>query len=143
MTVIPIRRDATESRDAKPDATPKTRRSSVVHHLAAYVADADDALLFPAESGRHLHPSTLMKHFRKARAEAGRPDLRWHDLRHTAATTAAMSGATLRELMARMGHSTTEAALVYQHVAADRDKAIAAGMNALIAPKPKRKKGRS
>ena len=36
---------------------------------------------------------------------AGRPDLRWHDLRHTGAVLAAQSEATLAELMGRLDHS--------------------------------------
>lgn len=117
---------------------PASLRPAVVAHLAEHTQPGPDGLLFPAASGKHLHPSTIMKPYRKARAAAGRPDLRLHDLRHTAATTAALTGATLRELMARMGHSTTEAALVYQHVAAERDKAIASGMDKLIAPPSKK-----
>lgn len=117
---------------------PASLRPVVLEHLATHAQPGPDGLLFPAASGKHLHPSTLMKPYRKARAAAGRPDLRLHDLRHTAATTAALTGATLRELMARMGHSTTEAALVYQHVAAERDKAIADGMDRLISPPAKR-----
>lgn len=113
-------------------AIPKSMKKVIVRHLADHTDPEVDALLFPATAGGHLHPSTLMKHFRKARAAAGRPDLRFHDLRHTAATTAALTGATLAELMARMGHSTSDAALVYQHVAADRDRAIAAGIDRLI-----------
>jgi hypothetical protein len=62
---------------------------------------------------------------------AGRPDLRLHDLRHTGATLAAVSGATLAELMARLGHSTPGAAMRYQHAAADRDKVIAAALSKL------------
>lgn len=124
-------------------AVPASLRSVIEDHLARFAQAGDDGLVFPAASGKHLHPSTAMKPFRKARAAAGRPDLRLHDLRHTAATTAAQTGATLRELMARMGHSTQTAALVYQHVAAERDRAIADGMDALIAPKtttsPRRK----
>ena len=65
---------------------------------------------------------------------AGRPDLRVHDLRHSAATMAAQAGATLAELMARMGDSTTKAALVYQHVAEGRDRIIAERMALLAEP---------
>lgn len=111
---------------------PASLKPDVVHHLAEYAQPGPDGLLFPNTEGDHLHPSTVMKPFRRAREAAGRPDLRFHDLRHTAATTAALTGATLRELMGRMGHSTTSAALVYQHVAAERDKAIAAGVDAII-----------
>lgn len=53
--------------------------------------------------------------FRRAAADAGRPDLRSHDLRHTGATLAAATGATLPDLMARLGHSSPRAALINQH----------------------------
>jgi integrase len=38
-----------------------------------------------------------------------------HDLPHTGNTLAGEAGGSLRELMGRMGHSTTRAALIYQH----------------------------
>ena len=63
--------------------------------------------------------------------KAGRPDLRFHDLRHTGAVLAAQTGATLAELMGRLGHSTPGAAMRYQHAAADRDKAIAEALSRL------------
>jgi hypothetical protein len=44
----------------------------------------------------------------------------------------ASSGASLRELMARIGHSSTRAAMIYQHATRDRDHAIAAALDALI-----------
>ena len=47
---------------------------------------------------------------------------------------AAQAGATLAELMARMGDSTTKAALVYQHVAEGRDRIIAERMALLAEP---------
>ena len=51
--------------------------------------------------------------------------MRFHDLRHCAQVLAAESGATLAELMARMGHSTANAAQVYMHARAERDTALA------------------
>jgi len=50
--------------------------------------------------------------------------LRFHDLRHTAATLAAASGASLKALMARIGHASAAAALRYQHVIDGQDAAI-------------------
>ncbi|WP_289019985.1 hypothetical protein [uncultured Ornithinimicrobium sp.] len=76
--------------------------------------------------------STLNKAWHPAWAAAGRPDLRWHDLRHTGAVFAAQAGATLAELMARLGHSTHKAALRYQHAAADRDARIAEALSAMV-----------
>jgi integrase len=55
-----------------------------------------------------------------------------HDLRHTAGTLATAAGGSLREVMDRLGHSTTVAAVRYQHVMADRDAAIARELNRLI-----------
>ncbi|MGO9355305.1 MAG: tyrosine recombinase XerC [Mycobacterium sp.] len=106
-------------------AIPPHLLEALQEHLARHVEGDDDALLFPARHGGHLAPSTLNRHFYAARAIAGRPDLRFHDLRHTGATLAAATGASLAELMGRLGHGTPAAALRYQHVAADRDQVIA------------------
>lgn len=100
-------------------------------HLQTHTSDGED-LLFPAANGTsHLAPSTLYKAYYPARDEAGRPDLRFHDLRHTGAVLAASTGATLAELMMRLGHSTAGAAMRYQHAAEDRDRVIAEALSAL------------
>jgi integrase len=103
--------------------------SLIDDHLAKYVGRSRDSLLFPADNGGHLQPSTLYSHWYKARAAAGQPDLRWHDLRHSGAVLAAGTGASLAELMARLGHSTPQAAMRYQHVAAGRGREIAAELS--------------
>lgn len=93
--------------------------------IAEHVADRiGQALLFPATSGGHLHATTFHRHWKKARTAAGREDLRFHALRHYAGTSYAQAGATLRETMARLGHSTTTAAMRYQH-AGSRDDELA------------------
>ena len=45
---------------------------------------------------------------------------------------AAAQGASLKELMERMGHSSARAALIYQHATRERDQKIAAGMGRLF-----------
>jgi integrase len=107
--------------------------SAVRAHLAAHAGPARDALVFPAAQGGNMSPSALYAVYHPARDAAGRPDLRFHDLRHTGAVLAAATGATLAELMARLGHSTVSAAMRYQHAAADRDKVIAAALSELAA----------
>ncbi|WP_423489011.1 tyrosine-type recombinase/integrase [Mycobacteroides sp. PCS013] len=109
---------------------------ALVDHLDKFVGEKPDALLFPALGGGHLQPSTLYRHFYRAREKAGRPDLRWHDLRHSGAVLAAQAGATLAELMSRLGHSTVGAAMRYQHAAQGRDQQIAAAMSALTQKAP-------
>jgi integrase len=102
-------------------------------HLREHAAMGRDGLLFPASHGQQLAPSTLYRVFYPAREKAGRADLRFHDLRHTGAVLAASTGATLAELMARLGHSTPGAALRYQHAAQDRDRVIADALSMLVA----------
>jgi integrase len=107
---------------------------ALADHLVDHVAPGRDSLLFPAPDapGRHLAGTTLHRYFYAARAAAGRPDLRFHDLRHTGAVLAARSGATLAELMARLGHSSPDAALRYQHASAERDRQLAAALSRLV-----------
>jgi integrase len=102
-------------------------------HLASNITGGRDGLLFPAagDPSKHLAPATLYRVFYKAREAAGRPDLRFHDLRHTGAVLAASTGASLAELMARLGHSTAGAAMRYQHAAQDRDRVIAEALSNL------------
>ncbi len=100
-------------------------------HLADHAQPGRDGLLFPGALGGTLAPGTLYSSFYPARNAAGRPDLRFHHLRHTGATLAAATGATLAELMARLGHSTPSAAMRYQHAAAGRDRAIADALSRL------------
>lgn len=102
-------------------------------HLAEYVAGRD-GLLFPSagDPERQLAHSALNKVFLRARERAGRDDLAFHDLRHTGAVLAAATGATLAELMSRLGHTTPAAAMRYQHAAADRDRVIAAALSQMV-----------
>ena len=109
----------------------------VERHLADHVGADPDALLFPAaRHGGHMAPSALTKVFYPARDKAGRSDLRFHDLRHTGAVYAALAGATLADLMQRLGHTTPAMAMHYQHAAQGRDAIIAASMSAMVAPTP-------
>jgi integrase len=105
----------------------------VCAHLLEHAAPGLDGLLFPSKGDptEHLRQSSLARVFYPAREKAGRPDLRFHDLRHTGAVYAAMSDATMAELMARLGHSTSQAAMRYQHAAQGRDAIIAARLSDL------------
>lgn len=98
---------------------------AVTAHLDTFTAADANALVFTGERGGPLRPHVLQKHWARARLAAGRPDLHLHDLRHTGNTWAAATGASTRELMARMGHASSDAALRYQHATEDRDRIIA------------------
>ena len=58
--------------------------------------------------------------------------LHFHDLRGSGATWAAVAGATLPELMHRLGHRTHTAALRYQHATDERHREVADRLGALL-----------
>jgi len=104
-------------------------------HLATFVAPEPDACVFTGAEGGPLRRARLSEAWRAALTAAGAPDgLRLHDLRHHALTLSArMPGVTTKELMARAGHTSPRAALIYQHATAERDRAIADHLDAVIA----------
>jgi len=55
-------------------------------------------------------------------------------LRHVAQVYAAEAGATLPELMARLGHATPAAALVYLHARSNRDHRLTAALSSAMEP---------
>ncbi|MGH9170840.1 MAG: tyrosine-type recombinase/integrase [Acidimicrobiales bacterium] len=106
----------------------------VESHLEQFVGAEADALVFTGEKGGPLRPHVLQKAWVKAKAVVGLPALHLHDLRHAGNTWAAATGASTKELMARMGHANSAAALRYQHATADRDRAIAEALSELAEP---------
>lgn len=102
-------------------------------HLEQYTGAGNDAYVFSTRNGTPIANNVIGKLFRDAREAAKRPDLRFHDLRHTGATIAAKSGATTKELMRRIGHSSMRAAMIYQHASEDDDKQLAARMDTYAA----------
>ncbi|BDX30932.1 putative prophage phiRv2 integrase [Mycobacterium antarcticum] len=114
-------------------AVPPHIRPVVLAHLKNHVGREPDALLFPVDTeGGHMHGDNYRTHWEKARAAIGKPNMRVHDLRHVGAVLAAQSGATTAELMHRLGHTTPQMALRYQHVAEGRDAEIAERLSKLV-----------
>jgi integrase len=101
-------------------------------HLAQWVEAEPRSLLFTGPRTDVLRRLTFTSAWNRARNAAGLPQLHFHDLRHTGNTLAASTGASTKELMVRMGHSSTRAALIYQHASLERDAAIADGVSELV-----------
>jgi len=113
-------------------ALPGPLRDAFVDHLARFALEDAGSLVFATSRGTVPARSNLTEMLHHATAAAGVPTIRFHDLRHCAQVLAAESGATLAELMARMGHSTPHAAQVYMHARAERDRALADALGAAI-----------
>ena len=75
--------------------------------------------------GLRLSKTAFTKTVKAGFASVGKPDMRVHDLRHVGATLAAQAGATTKELMSRIGHTTPAMAMRYQIAAQERDAVIA------------------
>jgi integrase len=118
-------------------AVPPHIRPTIKAHLKNHVGKAADSLLFPDADGRHLRADKYRVHWEKARAAIDKPNLRIHDLRHVGAVLAAQSGATTAELMHRLGHTTVQMALRYQHVSEGRDNLLAERLSKLATRQPK------
>jgi integrase len=109
-------------------------RPAVVAHLQKHVGKSKSALLFvDAERGGHFTEGRYRPHFFAARESISQPELHFHDLRHFGGTMAAYTGATLREIQARLGHTTVTAAMRYQAVAKIREDELADRLSALAA----------
>jgi integrase len=104
----------------------------IATHLDQFTGPDSDSLVFTGPKNAPLRRSNFTRTWRRATQSAGLAGFHIHDLRHTGNHFAAATGASLRELMGRMGHSTTRAAVIYQHRTAERDRFIAATMSQII-----------
>jgi integrase len=113
---------------------PDAIRRDIRAHLDDFVDEDQDALVFTGAKGAILRRSNFQTACKwcESVAAAGLPGFHFHDLRHTGNTLASQTGASLADLMARMGHASTRAAMIYQHTARERDKHIADGLSSQI-----------
>jgi integrase len=77
----------------------------------------DSELIFPSSRGTPMGPRNLLRHFKVTLKKAGLPDIRFHDLRHTAASLMLMQGTHPKVVQERLGHSQISVTLdTYSHV---------------------------
>lgn len=105
---------------------------AMIEYLATVPNALPSAPLFLRANGKPITRAQIQHAFKKARQSAGLSQYHFHDIRHSGLTLAAQSGATIRELMDRAGHSTSSAAMKYQHAAEERGRIIADGMSAAM-----------
>ncbi len=103
-----------EHRIGPPKTKAGQRSVAIPHHLLQDIEDHlkgidqdAEAWLFPGENGLPVSTRTVNRIWSKTRLTIGRPDLHFHDLRHSGLTWAATTGASLAELKVRRRHSAT------------------------------------
>ena len=95
----------------------------------------DNDLVFPSTIGTTYNRSNLSKRFKLILKEAGLPEIRFHDLRHTAATLMLNHGIPVIVVSRRLGHARPSITLdVYGHLIPDKQKEVALLMDQLLTP---------
>jgi site-specific recombinase XerC len=108
-------------------------------HLERFADPKPNGFVFIGPKGGRLRRSNFRDVWYRARGAVGLSELHFHDLRHTGNTMAAAQGASLKELMERIGHSSPRRAhLPARHP--ERDQKIAAGMGKLFVAAKKAQK---
>jgi integrase len=140
--ILTVQRQVQELRGGLHVGTPKSGQPKAVtvleparSMLAKHVAEnpmMPHAPLFTLENGKALTRHHVSKEWTAARVAAGFPSMRLHDIRHISLTLTAQEG-TLREVMARGGHTTASAALRYQHASTERDQVVATAVGNRLA----------
>lgn len=92
-----------------------------------------DDLVFTDDIGGHLTKSSVYRDFKAAVRAIGRPDARFHDLRHSYAVAALRSGDNIKTVQGNLGHATAAFTLdVYGHVTDSMRQKSAARMEQFI-----------
>jgi integrase len=142
--VVTVRRNRVELLEtgAAFDADPKTdagkRRVTIPPHVLPVLAEhvtswAGPDRVFVGRDGRPMRGDAVRQAFDRARRKADMPGFRFHDLRHTGQTMAAATGATIKDLMRRLGHASPAASYRYLHAVDGRDAEIASALSELAA----------
>ncbi|WP_165423558.1 tyrosine-type recombinase/integrase [Ktedonosporobacter rubrisoli] len=93
----------------------------------------DRDLVFPNTQGNFLKPDRLLKMFQKALDQADLPHMRFHDLRHSAATILLQMGIHPKVVQELLGHSTIAMTMdVYSHLLPSMHKDAMNGMDDLF-----------
>jgi integrase len=97
-------------------------------HIDTYVGKSTNSWLFLDAKGHILKRTPFRRHFDQAKHAIERDDVTFHTLRHSGATWFAQEGATISELMERLGHKNERTAIRYQHASSERMSQLTAQM---------------
>lgn len=114
---------------------PSFAADELAGHLERYTLPGPDGLVFPTRNGTAIQgPSWTSNTFKRALVRAGLPDIRVHDLRHTAVALAIEAGAHPKAVQERMGHASIKTTLdTYGHLFDAADEQVADGLDSLRA----------
>lgn len=109
----------------------RTRQAEIRLRVGALYTDM--GMVFASQGGEPLHPNTLARRFKLLIARAGVPTIRFHDLRHTAATLMLAHNVHPKIVQERLGHSDVSMTLNrYSHVTMDMQRQAADVLDAAM-----------
>ncbi len=90
--------------------------------------------MFCTSVGTHLNPSKdVLEELKKLLEQAGLPDIRFHDLRHSAATLLLSEGVHPKVVQEMLGHSTISMTMdVYSHVLPSMQQDAVSRLNTVL-----------
>jgi len=113
-------------------AVPSAIMPALRFHLKIYAEPGAEGRVFVGPKGATPSVANFNSIWHRALISAELPRVHFHDLRHSGNTLIAESGASTKELMRRMGHSSSRAALIYQHATDKRDRKLAEALSLMI-----------
>jgi len=95
----------------------------------------DQDVIFCGKPGIPLHRSVLVQRYKRLLKEAGLPSLRFHDLRHTAASLMLHKGVPVLVVSKRLGHAKASITLdIYGHLVPSMQEQAAEVMDEITTP---------
>lgn len=92
-----------------------------------------DNLVFTTEFGRYINNKILYQNFKRIMKKLGKPNLRFHDLRHTYAVNSLRAGDDIKTVQENLGHATASFTLsTYAHATPGMKKESAKRMTEFI-----------
>lgn len=111
----------------------KVKRQQVENRMRYMDCYTENNFVFTNELGEHLTAKQVYDAFKKVATEIGRPDARFHDLRHSYAVASIKSGDDIKTVQENLGHATAAFTLdVYGHVTDQMKRESAARMEQYI-----------
>ena len=113
------------------EALSRWRLEQAEERLALGEAWAHPELVFTTAIGTPVHPKNMLdRNFKRVLEAAGLPRIRFHDLRHSAATLMLAQGVSPKVLQEVLGHSQIQVTLnIYAHVLREQKKEAAQKVN--------------
>ncbi len=138
-STISIKKTVVELKGVATISTPKTAKSArkivlpqvVIDHLKTY--PDKQGFIFQSKANTPVHPRNLLRHFYSVLDSVDVPRIRFHDLRHTAATILLQRDVHPKKVQELLGHSSITLTLdTYSHVIPGIDDQTANEMDAVF-----------